>query len=1005
MAHGEPVEFRILGPLEVQADSSRLDLGGVRQQAVLAMLLLSAGHVVPLDRLLRAVYGEELPPTARSQVQISISALRRLLAAHGGAGIISTREQGYVLQAADEQLDHQRFGELTAAARSAAAAGQAGEAVAAYRDALRLWRGPALAGLDSELIRAAASRLDEQRVSALEDRIAVELDLGRHHELTGELTELTAEYPLRERLRGQLMLALYRCGRAPEALGVYRLARQALIEELGIEPGEQLQRLERDILRSDPALAPPGDAIRARPEPRRTPGLLPTGIADFTGRDEQLEQVRQRLLGPPEGGSRFAVPVAVITGQAGVGKTCLAVRAAHGLAGQFPDGQLFADLHGGTAQPVSPAQLLERFLRALGVPATQLPEGLDERAEVFRNHVAGRKILVVLDSAADESQVSPLLPGAGPAAVLITSRGRLDGLAGAGHVPVDVFDERTSLELLGRIAGADRIRSQPGSAAAVAGQCGYLPLALRIAGARLAARPHRSIQQLADRLADETGRLDELRHGKLGVRASISLSYQGAGEQARRLFRRLALLETPAFPGWMSTPLLDVPAAAAEDALDDLVDAQLIETAGGEPGHYRFHELVRVFARERLAAEEPAAEREAALRRALGALLYLTEEARDRLGDSVIKLDRTTPRWPLPAPVTEELLGDSLSWYRGERATVVAAIRQAAQAGLAGLCWNLALSAVLLFESSADFDDWRQATETGLAAALAQGQVSGQAAMLYSRGLLHLEQQRPARARQDFEAAAELFARTGDDLAAGLMARNLAVADRLSGRYEEAERGYQRALAALRQAGKPGAVVSVLLDLTRFRVEAGQHEAAAALLAEARRLLRDVPARRLQAQVLYMSGETSAATGELSAAVTLFSQALAIVTDLGDPVGQAHIRCGRGQARLRLGELGPARIDLEHALDLAGACGQPRTAALAMLGQSELALAAGQPHQAVTLARQASDAYRQLGVPQYEEAALALLSRALDAAGDSAATTDQDAGPPTGKNPSDAPRL
>ena len=985
MAHNEPVEFRILGPLEVQAGSSRLDLGGVRQQTVLAMLLLSAGHVITTDRLLRAVYGEDLPPTSRSQLQISISALRRLLAGHDGAGIISTRDQGYVLQAGHGQLDHWRFGELAAAAQAARDAGQLDRAVAGYRDALRLWRGPALAGLDSQLIRAAASRLDEQRIAALEDRIAVELDLGRHHELTGELAELTAEYPLRERLRGQLMLALYRCDRTAEALRVYRQTRQAMIEELGIEPGERLQQLERDILRSDPALAPPGAVILTRPERRRSPGLLPTGIADFTGRGDQLEQVRHRLVGPAEDGGAFAVPVVVIVGQGGVGKTCLAIRSAHSLAGHFPDGQLFADLHGGTAQPVSPTQVLERFLRALGVPGTQLPAGLDERAEVFRNLIAGRKVLVVLDDVADESEVASLLPGSGPAAVLITSRGRLTGLAGATHVQVDVFDEQTSLELLSHIVGADRIRSQPGSAAAVAGQCGYLPLALRIAGARLAARPHRAIQQLADRLADETRRLDELRHGRLGVRASISLSYQGAGEQARCLFRRLALLEVPVFPGWMSIALLAGPAAAAEDSLDDLVDAQLIETAGTVPGQYRFHELVRVFARERLAAEEPAAERDAALQRALGALLHLAEEARKRNGDAFLELNRDVPRWPLPAPVTEEVLGDPLSWYRRESATLIWGIRQAATAGLAGMCWNLALGAVELFESSADFDDWQETTEIGLAAARAERQVRGQAAMLYSRGLLYLEQQRLAQARQDFEAASRLFADTGDDTALGLVTRNLAIEDRLSGRFERAASGYEQALATLRRAGNPGAVVSVLLDLTRLRVEAGQPQAAATLLADARELLREAPSERLRAQLLYLTGEVGLATGELTEAVAAFSRALAIVHDRGDPVGQAHIRCGLGLAWLGLGQLGPAQAELERALDLAGAAGQRVAESWALLGLSELALAAGQAQRAVTLARQALDTFRQIGTPLYQERALSALSAARDAVGDGAA--------------------
>ncbi len=389
IAHGEAVEFRILGPLEVQAGSQRLDLGGPRQQAVLATLLLSAGHVVTTGRLLEAVYGEDLPPTARSQMQICVSALRRLLAGYGGTGIISTRVQGYALQAGDGQLDHRRFAGLSAAARAARDAGQLDQALAGYRDALRLWRGPALAGLDSQLIRAAASRLDEERIAALEDRVAVELDLGRHHELAGELTGLVAEFPLRERLRGQLMLALYRCDRAAEALQTYRQARQTMIEELGIEPGERLQRLERDILRSDPALAPPGGLVTARPKRRQVPRLLPTDIADFTGRAEQIGRVRQHLLSAAGEGARPAVPVVVITGQGGAGKTCLAVRAAHGLAARFPDGQLFVDLHGGSAHPVGPLQALERFLRALGVPGGQVPESLDERAEVYRSMLAG----------------------------------------------------------------------------------------------------------------------------------------------------------------------------------------------------------------------------------------------------------------------------------------------------------------------------------------------------------------------------------------------------------------------------------------------------------------------------------------------------------------------------------------------------------------------------------------------------------------------------------------
>jgi len=302
--------------------------------------------------------------------------------------------------------------------------------VARYRDALRLWRGPALAGLDSELLRAAAARLDEQRIAVNEDRLALELGLGRHHELVAELTELTAGYPLRELLPELLMLALYRCGRTAEALQVYRQARRRLLDELGLEPGERLRELERAILAADPVLDLPATAgveaggveaggvqvggVQAggsQPGGPPVPGLLPADIADFTGRADQIGEIGRGVADPAGDEPRLAVPIVVITGQGGVGKTTLAVHAAHGLAGQFPDGQLFADLHAGTGRPVGPGQVLDRFLRALGVPGAQVPDGLDERAEMYRNLLACRKVLVVLDDAAGESQVTPLLPG------------------------------------------------------------------------------------------------------------------------------------------------------------------------------------------------------------------------------------------------------------------------------------------------------------------------------------------------------------------------------------------------------------------------------------------------------------------------------------------------------------------------------------------------------------------------------------------------------------------
>ena len=980
------MEFRILGPLELSAGSGRLDLGGARQQIVLAALLLSANRVVTMDRLLEAIYGEDLPPTCRAQAQISISSLRRLFASHSSEAIISTHAHGYVIKVGEGQLDAERFEQLVAAARAARDSGQLDQAVASYRDGLRLWRGPAFDGIESQLIRAAASRLDELRITTNEDRLKLELDLGRHHELIGELTQLIEEFPLRERLRGQLMLALYRCDRAAEALQVYRQARRTMIDELGIEPGDRLQQLEHAILTSDPDLDPPAEPVRLQPVKQQVPSLLPADIADFTGRTEEIEQIQAHLV-PADGDAiRLAVPVAVLTGKGGVGKTALAVHASHRVARHFPDGQLFADLHGGTSHPVSPTQVLHRFLRALGVPASQIPDGLDERAEVYRNLIADRKILVVLDGAVGESQVSPLLPGSGAAAVIITSRGMLAGLAGAVHVGVNVFDFGKSLDLLSRIVGRARVEGQTETVAVVAGYCGHLPLALRIAGARLSERPHWTIEHLVERLADETRRLDELRHGDMGIRPSISLSYDSASEQARRLFRRLALLDLPVFSGWLSAALLDQPVDYAEDVLDDLVGVQLIETTGAGSGvhsQYRFHDLIRVFARERLAAEEPVAEREAALERALGALLYLAEEAHSRYyGGAYSRLRNDALHWPLPGRLVERLITDPLAWYERERAALVLGVRQAAKAGFIEACWSLAFYAAVLYECRFYLDDWRETNDIALAATRKAQHVRGQATILYSIGSLHLAQQRLDPARQAYCTAADLFSATGDDRGLALVICQIASLDRLSGRLDDATGRYEQALAIFNQEENQVAVAATLRRLAQVKLELNEHDAAKALLTDALRLVQAAHCGRVEAQVLLRLGETHLLTSDLASAVDVFGLALAKTRELGDPLGEAYVLQGIGVAKIRKGELGEARGALQRSLELAGITGERLVEAQALLGFGELALASDDPNQADVLARQAADIFEDIGALLYAPRALTLLGKAQAALGD-----------------------
>ncbi len=947
---------------------------------------------------MEAIYGDRLPATSRSQAQIAISALRQIFTARCGAAAISTQGRGYVIKLEKEQLDSERFEDLVAAARAASHAHRLEQAVAHYRDALRLWRGPALADVDSQLVRLSASRLDEQRISVNEDRINLELDLGRHHELVGELTELVEEFPLRERLRGQLMLALYRSDRTAEALQVFRQTRQVMIEELGIEPNERLRQLEYAILTSDPSLAPPAAPVTTpvttpvtiEPAKPLTPCLLPTDIADFTGRAEQIEQIHQHLMTGAGDRTRLPVPIVVIVGKGGIGKTSGAVHACHGIAEHYPDGQLFADLHG-NSHSVLPMQILERFLRALGVPGSQLPDGLEERAEAYRGLLADRRVLVLLDDAANESQVAALLPGNANSAVVITSRSRLAGLPGAVHIEVGVFEADKSLELLARIAGTERVTFEPEAAAATAELCGHLPLALRIAGARLSARPHWSIQQLLDRLADETRRLDELRYGEMGIRPSISLSYEGISEQARRLFRRLAILDLPVFSGWVSAALLDQPLSDAEDLLDDLINAQLIEATGvgsGVLSHYRFHDLIRVFARERLAAEESAVDRTAALERALGALLYLAEDAhRRQYGADYSRLGSDAMRWPLPGRLVERLVTDPLAWYEHERTALVYGVKQAAQAGLVDLCWSLAFSTVTLFESRIYLDDWRETHEVALEATRQAANVRGQAAMLYSIGSLAMFEQRFDRARQDLTTAAQLFRDVQDEQGTALVIRHIAFLDRMSGRLDDATRNYQQALSMFRRNGDQVAAAYVLHSLAEVKLERGELSDARALLSEALQLSRNAHSRRVEAQVLHRIGQAHLEAAEPALAADMFTQGLRIVCDLGDQIGEAYTLQGLGVAKARQGEFDQALDALQRAVVLAHDVGDRLAEGRALLGLSELALASGDPRQAVNAAGQASGLFRSAGVPLQEARALAVLSDAYAVLGDDEAST------------------
>lgn len=614
--------FRILGPLEVRGLSF-----APRQRTVLSMLLLEANQVVAVDRLVDAVWDTRPPSTAREQIQICVSAIRRALSGVGLPDTVVRQTPGYLIRCAEDDLDLLVFRRLVARAREAVAHDDRTGAAATFRDALALWRGTPLDGVNSDVVDAARTTLVDRRISVVEEHVDVQLPLGVSRELVGELVDLVAANPFRERLRAQLMMALHRDGRRAEALEVYRAGRQLLVDELGLEPGEELARVERVILTG---AEPRPRAAETRPV---VPRLLPPTSRDFTGRAEAVARIRD-LLAPASAGP--GIRVVAVDGRAWIGKTMVAVRAAHALREDYPDGQLFVRLGGTDGDPVRPADVLARFLRALGVDGAAVPSGTDERAELYRDLTAERRVLVVLDDASDERQVAPLLPGSPACGVIVTSRRGLTALAGAWHVTVGPLTVGQGAELLTAVIGADRVGAQHRDVRRLAEVCQGEPLALRLAGARLATRPHWPLATQIDRL---TAGDDGWRELGRDVEESMTALHRRLTPAACRLLRRTALLGSGGveFPHRLCAPLLDVPADLADDVLAELVDAGLLEVRRASDGDATCHVggLVGAYARRRLETDDGPAERRAVLRRVFATR---REHLRDRSGGVVVAL-------------------------------------------------------------------------------------------------------------------------------------------------------------------------------------------------------------------------------------------------------------------------------------------------------------------------------------------------------------------------------
>ena len=976
------MEFRVLGPVEAYVNGVAVPVGGPKPRTLLALLAVHAGRVVSQDQLVDAVWGEEPPEQTRAAVYTYVSTLRRAFAEE--ADVISRNGGGYLLAAGLDQVDLHVFTTEVGAGRRALADGDLEEAAARFTAALAVWRGPALGGAQGEWAQGERSRLEELRLAALEDRVDADLAIGRGAALVAELSAAVAAHPVRERLRSQLMLALHQSGRQADALACYQEGRRVLLDELGLEPGQALRSTHDRILRAEdePIASPPKpDVVNVVVLPQR-PSQLPFDIADFTGRAEEIAQLSEHLSA-----TATAVRLCAISGKPGAGKSTLAMHVAHAVREHFPDGQLYATLRGVHAVRAEPFEVLAGFLRALGVADSAMPADADERAQLYRTLLADRKVLVVLDDAADERQIRQLLPGSATCAVLVTSRERLGALGGAAQFGLDVLDDSEAFELLDRVIGDGRAAAEPEAAQHIVRLCGRLPLAVRIAGARLAARPHWKLSRLVERLRVQRRVLQELTLGDLEVRGSLALSYAGLAERERAALRRLGLLDVSTFGGWLVAPLIDCPPDEGEEVVERLVDAQLLDVVTSDDNgalRYQLHDLTRAFARERGDAEESAAEIRAACTRAAESWLVLVESAGRRMPHAQFGDSGTSATSPyLADDLAGELLADPEAWFDAEQADLVGVVERISELDLTDIATRLAAALCSSrFSVRNLFGQWWRTHSAALEAAQRVGDRTGEARLLSGLGWLRYEQDRFDESGRYFEQALEAYAHTADAHGQAMTRLALSTVRRERGELAKAFESLTVALPELRALDERHAVAQAEHELGRVLTEQGDLEEALATCERTLFAYRTLGDRRATAIALRSVGIVHRAAGRLDEAARSTEAAVDILRRLGDRLMSAYAVQALAKVRIRQGRGDAVRSDLLECLatcnDMQDGFGQ----ALLLRTLGELEHAVGRPDVAHRYLERSLQWWDALSLPVWRARTLRDLSAVLAALGD-----------------------
>jgi DNA-binding SARP family transcriptional activator/Tfp pilus assembly protein PilF len=958
------MEFRLLGAVEIVLSDRVLDIGPPQRRLVLAILAAEAGRPVSTESLVDRVW-DEAPDRARRTLQVHISRIRRLLETTSEPVKVVRRSGGYLLDVAPDRVDALRFRRLVDRARSGDRPEL--ERVALLGQALDLWRGLPLSDLPGEWAARARQGWQQQYLEAVRAWALACLQTADPGAVLARLSELVTEHPLVESLTAVYMRALYAAGRPADALEHYTMVRRHLAEELGADPGPELQQLHRQILSADPALDTPATAAADRltdpPTGTHVPAQLPADVSAFTGRAEQLAHLDALLA--RAGDQPTAVIISALSGTAGVGKTALAIHWAHRIRDRFPDGQLYVNLRGyDPDQPTDPGEALTRFLSALGVTGQEVPNDLDDRVARYRSEIADRRMLIVLDNAGSVEQIRPLLPGSSSSTVVVTSRDRLAGLIavhGAHRLDLDLLPLVEAVTLLRRLVGL-RIDAEPEAAATLADHCARLPLALRVAAELAVSRPASPLAELVAELDDQQRRLDLLDGGDphAAVRTVFSWSIQRLPPDAASTFRLLGLHPGLDIDPYAAAALAGTSVEVAHRRLDLLTRAHLLHPAG--PGRYAMHDLLRAYSAELTRTQDTEQIRSAAQ----GQLLDHYRHTASVAMDTAYPYERARrPRIPPVDTPTPDLSdpNQAAGWLDIEHPNLLAAVRHAADHGWPAHALDLSTILHRHLRTRGRYSDAEALHHLALTAARTVGDRAGELAALNGLGWACVLQGRPEQAI-DYNQLALEIARTIGDRAGELNAlHGIAYIHLVKNRHEPAIDHYQRGLEIAHTVGDRAGQMDALIGLADLRVLQGQYEPAIDHFRQALEIARATGHRDGEMYALHGLAHVHLRDCQYEPAIDHFQQALEIARATGHRVAELGALTGLADLHRLQGRHKQAADHYQQVLDLARETSNRNWQFEALQGLGRLHHTTANPDAAMTHHRQALALATELGQP------------------------------------------